>query len=450
MSNALTREQHLDLYYFMQLNRQLEERMVRLFRQNKIVGGLYSSLGQEAVSVGTCYALEKKDWIAPMIRNIGALLVKGVPPRDIFTQHMAKYTSPTLGKDGTSHFGDLKVRHIVSPISMLGDLIPVMTGVAMAGRYLGQNIVALTWIGDGGSSTGAFHEGLNLAAQQRAPFVLIVENNQWAYSTPVSRQVPVKNLADRAVAYGIRSWIVDGNDVVAVYNTAKEAVDESRAGRGPALIEVKTMRMRGHAQHDPAEYVPKQMFEYWKARDPIERYEKYLTDNKIWDAKTKSEIDARIQRELDAEQKFAEESPMPPPELAEEGVYCEGCHPIEASWQRAKSEVTPPACSLEPGWEVKDYGAFAEVEAIRNEIAAPAVNTRAGNAGGNGAKVSQPIAKSAGKPQQKPPLRPVEPEAPEVPRVPFGRGPKDKSVREAQNPRDRHTHQNPRDKRGRR
>ncbi len=450
MSNPLTREQHLDLYYFMQLNRQLEERMVRLFRQNKIVGGLYSSLGQEAVSVGTCFALEKKDWIAPMIRNIGALLVKGVPPRDIFTQHMAKYTSPTQGKDGTSHFGDLKVRHIVSPISMLGDLIPVMTGVAMAGRYLGQKIVALTWIGDGGSSTGAFHEGLNLAAQQRAPFVLIVENNQWAYSTPVSRQVPIKNLADRAVAYGIRSWIVDGNDVIAVYNAAKEAVDECRAGRGPALIEVKTMRMRGHAQHDPAEYVPKKMFEYWKARDPIELYEKYLTENKIWDAKTKSEIDARIARELDVEQKFAEESPMPPPELAEEGVYCEGCHPIEASWQRPKAEVTPPNCSIEAGWELKDYGAFAEVEAIRKEIAAPAVNAPAVNPGGNGAKVAKPIVKSGGKPQQKPPVRPVETEAPEVPRVPFGRGPKDKSVREAQNPRDRHANQNPRDKRGRR
>jgi TPP-dependent pyruvate/acetoin dehydrogenase alpha subunit len=447
MSNALTREQHLDLYYFMQLNRQLE---VRLFRQNKIVGGLYSSLGQEGVSVGTCYALEKKDWIAPMIRNIGALLVKGVPPRDIFTQHMAKYTSPTQGKDGTSHFGDLKVRHIVSPISMLGDLIPVMTGVAMAGRYLGQKIVALTWIGDGGSSTGAFHEGLNLAAQQRAPFVLIVENNQWAYSTPVSRQVPVKNLADRAVAYGIRSWIVDGNDVVAVYNTTKEAVNECRAGRGPALIEVKTMRMRGHAQHDPAEYVPQQMFEYWKARDPIALYEKYLTENKIWDAKTKAEIDARIERELDVEQKFAEESPMPPAELAEEGVYCEGCHAIEATWQRAKAEVSPPASSFEPGWEVKDYGAFAEVEAMRKEIAAPAVITDAGNAGGNGAKISKPIVKTGGKPQPRPPVRSVEPEVPEVPRVPFGRGPKDKSVREAQNPRDRRAHQNPRDKRGRR
>src|SRR5271154_7146261 len=320
MPNTLTRDQSLDLYYFMQLNRQLEECLVRLHRQNKIVGGVYMSLGQEGVSVGTAFALEPRDWLAPMIRNIGALLVKGFKPRDIFTQHMGKYTSPTLGKDGTSHFGDLKNLHVVSPISMLGDLIPVMTGVAMAGRYLGQNMVTMTWIGDGGSSTGAFHEGLNLAAAQRASLVLILENNQWAYSTPVARQVPIKNLADRAVAYGIRSWIVDGNDVLAVYNASKEAVDECRAGRGPALIEVKTMRMRGHAQHDPAEYVPKQMFDYWKARDPIELYEKYLTENKIWDSKTKSEIDARIERELDVEQKFAEESPMPPPELAEEGV----------------------------------------------------------------------------------------------------------------------------------
>src|ERR1700740_2561081 len=338
----LTRQQHLDLYYYMRLNRAVEDTMVKLFRQNKIVGGLYSSLGQEAVSVGTASALQKKDWLAPMIRNIGALLVKGVPPRDIFTQHMAKYTSPTLGKDGTSHFGDLKKRHTVSPISMLGDLIPVMTGVAMAGRYLGQNIVALTWIGDGGSSTGAFHEGLNLAASQRAPFVLVVENNQWAYSTPVARQVPVKNLADRAVAYGITSKITDGNDVLAVYATTKEAVEECRAGRGPVLIEVKTHRMKGHAQHDPAEYVPKEMFEYWKTRDPITRYEKCLTENKIWDAKKKSEIDARIERELDEDQKFAEESPLPPPELAEQGVYCDGCHTIEADCPGLQKELTPP------------------------------------------------------------------------------------------------------------
>jgi len=140
MKKDLTRQQYLDLYYFMRLNRGVEDTMVKLFRQNKIVGGLYSSLGQEGISVGSAYALEKKDWLAPMIRNIGALLVKGVPPRDVFMQHMAKYDSPTKGKDGTSHFGDLDNLHIVSPISMLGDLIPVMAGVAIAGRYLGQKI----------------------------------------------------------------------------------------------------------------------------------------------------------------------------------------------------------------------------------------------------------------------------------------------------------------------
>jgi len=358
MKKDLTRQQHLDLYYYMRLNRAVEDTMTKLFRQNKIVGGLYSSLGQEAISVGTAYALEKKDWLAPMIRNIGALLVKGVPPRDIFTQHMAKYTSPTLGKDGTSHFGDLENLHIVSPISMLGDLIPVMTGVAMAGRYLGQKIVTMTWIGDGGSSTGVFHEGLNFAAVQKAPFVLILENNQWAYSTPVRRQVPLENLADRAKAYGIASYIVDGNDVAAVYKTTKEAVDRARAGEGPILIEAKSMRMRGHAQHDAADYVPKEMKEYWEKRDPIARHEKFLMEQKLLDAKGKQEIETKISTLLEKERDFAENSPMPPPELAEQGVYCTGddCHKIRPKWERPIAEVTPPKSSVDPVWVVEGFG----------------------------------------------------------------------------------------------
>src|SRR5271170_4765824 len=354
----LTPSQHLELYYFMQLNRQLEERLVRLFRQNKIVGGLYSSLGQEAVSVGTAFALEPRDWLAPMIRNIGALLVKGFKPRDIFTQHMGKYTSPTLGKDGTSHFGDLKNLHVVSPISMLGDLIPVMTGVAMAGRYLGQKIVTMTWIGDGGSSTGVFHEGLNFAAVQKAPFVLILENNLWAYSTPVKRQVPLENLADRAKAYGISSYIVDGNDVVAVYSTTKEAVDRARAGEGPILIEAKTFRRMGHAQHDPAEYVPKEMREHWEKRDPILLHEKFLTEKKLLDAKTEKEIETKIETLLAKDRDFAENSPMPPPELAEKGVYCTGddCHKIAAKWERNQADVTPPRSSVPAVWKVAGFG----------------------------------------------------------------------------------------------
>jgi pyruvate dehydrogenase E1 component alpha subunit/2-oxoisovalerate dehydrogenase E1 component alpha subunit len=263
---------------------------------------------------------------------------------------MAKFTAPTLGKDGTSHFGDLDELHVVSPISMLGDLIPVMTGVAMAGRYLGQNIVALTWIGDGGSSTGAFHEGMNLAASQRAPLVLVIENNQWAYSTPVGRQVPVKDLADRAKAYGVPGLIVDGNDVTAVYQTTKDAVERCRAGEGPVIIEAKTHRMRGHAQHDPAEYVPKEMKAFWEKRDPIERYEKQLMTEGLLDAKSKAAMEARIEKELDEEREFAENSPLPPPELAEEGVYCDGCHEIAPKWKRPIEDVMPPKASVKAEW----------------------------------------------------------------------------------------------------
>jgi TPP-dependent pyruvate/acetoin dehydrogenase alpha subunit len=358
MKKDLARQQYLDLYYFMRLNRTVEDTMVKLFRQNKIVGGLYSSLGQEAISVGTAYALEKKDWLAPMIRNIGALLVKGVPPRDIFTQHMAKYTSPTLGKDGTSHFGDLDKLHIVSPISMLGDLIPVMAGVAIGSRYLGQKVVTMTWIGDGGSSTGVFHEGLNFAAVQRAPLVLILENNGWAYSTPVRRQVPLDNLADRAKAYGIYSYIVDGNDVVAVYTTTKEAVDRARSGDGPILIEAKTFRRMGHAQHDPADYVPKKMRAYWEARDPVTLYEKFLTAEKLLDPKSKKEIEEKIDTLLATERDFAENSPMPPPDLAEKGVYCTGddCHQIRPKWERPIAQVTPPKSSIAAAWTVAGFG----------------------------------------------------------------------------------------------
>ena len=354
----LTRQQYLDLYYCMRLNREVEDAMTNLFRQNKIVGGLYASLGQEAISVGTAYALEKRDWMAPMIRNIGALLVKGVPPRDIFTQHMAKYTSPTKGKDGTSHFGDLENLHIVSPISMLGDLIPVMTGVAMAGRYLGQKIVAMTWIGDGGSSTGVFHEGLNLAASQKAALVLVLENNLWAYSTPVRRQVPLENLADRAKAYGISSYIVDGNDVVAVYTTAKEAVERARAGEGPILIEAKTFRRRGHAQHDSAEYVPKEQRAHWEKRDPIALCEEFLTREKILDAKGKKQIEDKIHALLAGEREFAENSPMPPPETADQGVYCTGpeCHNIQPKWERPIDELLPPKSCVKPVWTVEGFG----------------------------------------------------------------------------------------------
>jgi hypothetical protein len=216
----------------------------------------------------------------------------------------------------------------------------------------------MTWIGDGGSSTGVFHEGLNFAATQKAPFVLVLENNGWAYSTPVKRQVPIENLADRAKAYGIDSYIVDGNDVADVYTTAKEAVERARNGEGPILIEAKTFRRMGHAQHDPAEYVPKDQRSYWEARDPILLHEKFLTEKGYLDDETKKEIATKLDELLSKDRDFAESSPMPPPELAEKGVYCTGddCHKIAPKWERDISEVTPPKSSIDASWMVEGFG----------------------------------------------------------------------------------------------
>jgi TPP-dependent pyruvate/acetoin dehydrogenase alpha subunit len=253
----------------------------------------------------------------------------------------------------------------------------------------------MTWIGDGGTSTGVFHEGLNLAAVQKAPFVLIVENNQWAYGTPVERQVPLRDLADRAKAYGIESAIVDGNDVVAVERTAREAVAHARSGNGPVLIEAKTMRMRGHAQHDAAEYVPPETLELWKQRDPIARHEKFLNRNKFWDAKIKEEIDRRIAREIQADVEFAENSPYPPSELAAEGVYCEGCHSVEAEWKRAKEELLPPRSSVKPEWAARHLkAAEAPSKSPARAMAVTSGNGAKRDVAGKAAAKSKPSKKS--------------------------------------------------------
>jgi TPP-dependent pyruvate/acetoin dehydrogenase alpha subunit len=199
----------------------------------------------------------------------------------------------------------------VAPISMLGALIPVMAGVAMAARLQKRPIVALTYIGDGGTSTTDFHEGLNFAAVQRAPLVLVVENNGWAYSTPTHRQTANTEFVTRAAAYGIAGMHVDGNDVLAVYRTAEQAIEAARGGEGPVLIEAKTMRMKGHAEHDDAWYVPKPELEAWKERDPISRFEQYLAENDLMSEAEKSIIVERVRSELDRAAEFAQNSPFP-------------------------------------------------------------------------------------------------------------------------------------------
>jgi TPP-dependent pyruvate/acetoin dehydrogenase alpha subunit len=336
-SKYLKPGQCVELYRWMLLNRKMEQTLETLYKQSKVVGGVYFGLGQEACSCASAYALGKDDWFAPLIRNQGAHLVRGFPPRDIMMQYMAKAGSPTHGKDASSHYGDIENRQMVAPISMLGDMIPVMTGVALGARLQGRNLAVLTWIGDGGQSTGVTHEGLNFAAVQKLGLVLIVENNLWAYSTPTEMQVAIKDLADRALGYGIPGVIIDGTDACQVYDATHEAVERAHSGKGASLIEAKMMRMKGHAIHDAAAYVPQELMEYWRKRDPIVRFEKYLLEKKWLNAKENEALIAEVEKQVEEDRAIAEASPMPNPEDAAKGVWCEGCHEIKPKYGTPKA-----------------------------------------------------------------------------------------------------------------
>ena len=313
-------QQLLDAYYFLKLNRAVEERLLTFYMQNKVVGGLYRSLGQEAISVGSAMALQPQDWVAPLIRNVGAFLVRGYRPRDLFTQYMAKATSPTAGRDCNTHFGDIE-RGVVAPISMLGAMIPVMVGVGWGSRLQGIQRVGLTYIGDGGTSTGDFHEGLNLASVWKAPMVLVAEHNQFAYSTPTRKQMAIVDLVDRAKAYAIAAEIVDGNDVLAVYAATQRALEHARSGQGPYFLECKTMRMRGHAEHDDARYVPTELLEEWRKKDPIDRFSKRLTEEFCVTSQQLKEQDERVARLIEEDAEFADNSPYPEGWQAQGGVF---------------------------------------------------------------------------------------------------------------------------------
>ncbi len=337
-SKYLSKQQCIEIYRYMLLNRKMEVALENLYKQGKVVGGVYFGLGQEACSCASAYALDKDDWFAPMIRNQGSLLVRGFGASDTMMQYMAKADSPTRGRDGTSHFGDIEKRNMVSPISMLGDLIPVMAGVALGARLQGRNLAVMTYIGDGGQSTGVTYEGINFAAVQNLGLVLFVESNLWAYSTPSEMQYRCKDLAERAIGYGIPGVIVDGTDACQVYDAARDAVERAHRGEGPTMIEAKMMRMKGHAIHDAAAYVPKEMFDFWKKRDPIARFENYLVKEKKWlTAKENAELISEVERVIEAEREIAVNSPMPTPESAEGGVFCEdGCHEIKPKYGMPK------------------------------------------------------------------------------------------------------------------
>jgi TPP-dependent pyruvate/acetoin dehydrogenase alpha subunit len=320
-SKYLTREQSIDIYRLMITNRRMEDSLERMYKQSKVIGGLYLSQGQEACSVASAYALGKDDWLGPMIRNQGSMIVKGFKPRDTMMQYMAKRGSPTRGRESGSHYGDYKELNVIAPISHLGDSISVCAGVALGARIQGKNIACLAFIGDGGQSTGPTYEGFNLAAVQKLGVVLIVEHNMWAYSTPVELQFACKDLADRSIGYGVPGVIVDGTDPNQVYDATHEAVERAYRGEGASLIEAKLMRMKGHAMHDAAAYVPQEVKEYWKRRDPIKRMEEYLIGRGWMTAEEAKKIQADVDKLMEAERDFAEASPLPDPSEAGTDVY---------------------------------------------------------------------------------------------------------------------------------
>jgi len=306
----------------MRLTRSLEERLVALHRQGKVVGGLFRSLGQEADSVGSAFALQPADILSPLIRNLGSMLVKGATPLEVLRQYMAKAESPTAGRELNIHFNDLG-RGFLGQISPLGDMVPVMAGIALEFKLRGEPRVGLVYVGDGAMSTGAFHEGLNFAAVQQLPLVVVCENNGWAYSTPFRLQTAVRALKDKAAGYGIPGVQADGNDVLATYEVTRRAVDRARAGGGVTLVELVTYRMKGHAEHDNQAYVPAGELAQWAGQDPIARYHKRLQESGWATAAELAQLDTRIDRELDAALTQCLDEPFPDASTALAGVYAD-------------------------------------------------------------------------------------------------------------------------------
>ena len=318
---ALTTEQKLEIFYWMVLTRTFDEGMVSLWKQGRGLGGTFSERGHEAVSVGSAYALAPEDIIAPMHRDIGAYFLRGLTPRRVFGNLLGKATGVTGGRDANIHgMGDLSLG-IVGYISHIPMSMPIALGVAMSLKLRNEARVAMTYVGDGGSTAGLWHETLNMAGLYNAPYVLIVENNQYAYSTHVSQQMPIEDIADRAAGYNIPSEIVDGNDVEAVYQATCVAVERARQGGGPSLIEAKTMRMMGHAIHDGAEYVPRDLLAEWEKKDPVARYQAKLLAENVTDEDELSEIRQRAAVEIEDAIEFAEASPLPDPETVMDGIY---------------------------------------------------------------------------------------------------------------------------------
>ncbi len=330
---TLSRDELLDLHRYLLLTRTAEERLERLAKQGRLVGNLYRSLGQEATAVGSAAALEDGDWLCPAIRDLGALFVRGLDVREIFLQYLARGPSLTGGKDTTTHF-IVPELGLLGPISPLGTQVSVMAGLAHAFRVRGSDRVCLTYQSDGGSRTGAFHEGMNMAAVRDLPLILVLEHNRWAYSTPSRREAAVESWRDVAGAYGVPVEQVDGNDVLAVHDATGRGVARARAGEGASMVVAETYRMRGHAQHDPQPYVDEEELEAWRERDPLERFEAFLLDEGLVDREGLSELEEAVEEEVERASEAALAADLPAPEEARSLVYGGEDDGAEVPWTR--------------------------------------------------------------------------------------------------------------------
>src|SRR5258708_1498371 len=307
---GLDREDLLGISRNMLTQRRVEERGHILCGQGKIPGSFYTGRGNEAAAVGVATAMGPEDVGTPLHRDMGVHITRGVEPWRILANYMGRVDGPAQGRDGNVHMADARLG-LIAMVSHLPAMLPVAVGCALAFRIREENRRAVAWFGEGASARGDTQEGMNFAGVRHLPVVFICDNNQWAYSTPTHLEYAVEHLADRAQAYGFEGVVVDGTDVLAVYHEAKRVIEKAREGGGPTLIECQTLRMEGHAVHDDAFYVPKELFESWAERDPIERFRTWLRDNADLTTDEEDEITTHVKRVLNAALQRAADSPQP-------------------------------------------------------------------------------------------------------------------------------------------
>lgn len=310
----------VEMFYYLRLIRAFEEKLSILYRQGKILGGIFSGIGQEAVVVGACFGLRKEDYICPLHRDLGAFLVKGLDPKVLMAQFFGKIDGLSKGKDSYLHSG-IPELGIFGSTSMLGSNLPVAAGIALAFKMQKKDDVVIAFFGEGASSTGDAHEAMNFAGVHRLPVIFLCENNFYAYSTPLEKTTAIEDVADRASAYGFPGTVCSGNDLLAVYQTVQKAIFRARKGEGPTLVECKTYRWHGHSEHDKPFYRSEEEFLEWKSRDPIPRFRMYLEEKKILNLEIDQEIAKRVGQEIEQAVEFAENSPFPQAKEALNDIY---------------------------------------------------------------------------------------------------------------------------------